>query len=106
MEEPENVESPTTHFAPGFTFVNVYELDQLFGGPEEDGWSVTTGSLVVSYQVGKDNAETVKAALEVKYPKGTGRNNCGSVYYQGGDYIVYIEDRPVADFPEVWPHYE
>jgi hypothetical protein len=103
-EHPEYIETPElVTYAPGFKFVNVYELDLAYGGPEEGGWWVECGTLICSVQVAEGDAECVQAALKVKYPR-TGKHT--SVVYHGGDYRVRIEDQPGEDYPQVFPHYE
>jgi len=90
-------------YAEGFTFVNVYEVDRAYGGPEEGGWWYDTGRLITSRQVSRESAEDMRISLKIKY-KSTGDSS--SVIYSGGDYQVYVEDRPGADFPEYTPRYE
>lgn len=119
-----------TTFAEGFVFVNVYEMGLAYGGAEEGGWWVTCGSLIESHQVPEAIAEGVRMVLEDEYP--TAEQAKAKVYwesladedsnmyvrrhgpiyrytdvnYYGGDYRVRIEDKPGADFPEVFPSYE
>lgn len=103
--EPEGDETETgsVQYADGFVFVNVYEVDRVYGGPEEGGWYYDAGRLITSRQVTEESAEDMKLSLQIKYPK-TGDSS--SVIYSGGDYRVWIEDHPGADFPEYTPHYE
>jgi hypothetical protein len=100
-------------YADGFTFVNVYELDRVYGGPEEGGWWVTTETVVASRQVHTESAPGMKISLEIKYPtadqakeRGERQYRYTDVNYYGGDYRVYIEDKPGVDLPVEWPHYE
>lgn len=95
-----------THYADGFTFVNVYEVDRIYGGPEEGGWYYDTGTVVISRQVPTGDANRVQNELEREWPRGHGQNDSNSVTYCGGDYRVWIEDVPGADYPKVSPHYE
>jgi hypothetical protein len=90
----------------GVAFVNVYELNRVYGGPEEGGWWFTTGEIVRSLAVPTAEANDYAATLEVAYPRGTGLENCGSVRYAGGDFDVAIEDNPGANWPSEYPHYE
>lgn len=92
-----------TAYLPGTVFVNVYEVDRPYGGPEEGGWHYDAGEPVVSRQVKQEDADKVMAELEEEYPH-TGR--VYSVLYQGGDYRVCIEDHPGEAYPKVIPHYE
>jgi hypothetical protein len=96
-------EQDMIQYADGFTFVNVYEVDRAYGGPEEGGWYYDTGTLVLSRQVPTADAESVRENLRGEYPN-NGRSS--SVIYRGGDYRVCIEDGPGADYPECRPHYE
>lgn len=84
-------------------FVNVYEVDRCYGGPEEGGWWYDAGTLVESAEVPAGEAEEVAAELAEQYPH-TGK--VGSVLYQGGDYRIRVEDEPGADYPVEAPHYE
>jgi hypothetical protein len=119
-------EQPKVQFVEGFVFVNVYELSQGYGGPEEGGWWVTCGSLILSRQVPAGDVEQVQAELEAEYPTAEQQKAARyfesldeteyvrfapiyrytDVNYYGGDYRVYVEDQPGADFPQEWPHYE
>jgi len=120
----ESEDTPKVQFAEGFKFVNVYELSQAYGGPEEGGWWVDCGSLITSRQVPAGDAERVQAELSEEYPSAQKQRvdrlldgyeegvryapiyRYTDVNYYGGDYRVYIEDVPGADFPEVFPRYE
>jgi hypothetical protein len=88
-------------------YVNVYELDRVYGGPEEGGWWFTTGKLVKTKTADTlEQALFLEEALEQEYQRGTGLQNCGSVLYAGGDYTVQIDDVPGADWPTEYPRYE
>ena len=91
-------------YAEGFSFVTVYEMDRLYGGPEEGEWYYDAGSVVLCRQVPTTDAERVREELREEYPN-TGKRY--SVIYSGyGDYDVCISDEPGRDFPEYTPHYE
>lgn len=87
----------------GTEYVNVYEVDRVCGGPEEGGWYFDTGQIIESRHVMTHDVNRTIADLEREYPK-TGDSN--SVIYRGGDYRIYVEDNPGADYPEYPPHYE
>lgn len=114
-------------YAGGFVFVNVYELDRVYGGPEEGGWYFTTGTFITGRQVPKDHADEWVSAFRADYPTVDEVNRQAleaweaegcpgrpparqyrydSVCYAGGHYDIYVEDKPGADFPEIYPHYE
>lgn len=105
-DETEDEATSRVQYAPGFSFVNVYEVDRCYGGPEEGGWWYDAGQVVLSRQVPDDQIDETVAALEDEYPRGRGRYNSGSMLYSGGDYKVLVENEPGADYPETTPHYE
>lgn len=128
-DDLEYIETPElVTYAEGFKFVNVYELDQAYGGAEEGGWWVTCGTLITSHQVPDSDVARVVAGLELEYPTADDAKReqallpsvdenddyirrpriyrYTDVNYHGGDYRVYVEDKPGADYPEVFPHYE
>lgn len=100
----QEAEVSIVQYAPGYQFVNVYEMDREYGGPEEGGWYFDTGRLVASVQVPESFVESTIKRLEETYPN-TGKRY--SVIYSGsGDYSIMVENEPGKDFPEVTPHYE
>jgi hypothetical protein len=85
-------------------YVNVYEVDRQYGGPEEGGWWYDTGEVVLSERFyNLDAAEARVKELADEYPK-TGFSS--SVIYSGGDYRIWIEDEPAQNYPDNRPHYE
>jgi hypothetical protein len=101
--EPEEPSEPIVTYLPGTTFINVYEIFQSYGGPEEGGWWYNVGTLVRSVQVPTALADGYVAMLEKEYPH-TGEYY--KVNYSGGDFRTYYDDAPGADFPSEVPHYE
>lgn len=88
-------------------WVNVYELNQGYGGPEEGGWWFTTGDVRVripcaSYEQAEDVREWLR---EGQFGEETGRYPLHSVCYEGGSYQVSIDKRPGQNFPEHTPRY-
>lgn len=85
-------------------YVNVYELDQGYGGPEEGGWWFSVGIPVEEacevYETA-EAAEIARKALEEKYP----RTDKQYSVLGGADYAVQIEDHPPRAWPETRPHY-
>lgn len=111
-------------------YVNVYELNREYGGPEEGGWWYDTGTVVESVDVNhlftgttdefferyrhestgatpltdvEREVFNVEARLFAEYPSNGKR---GYTSYRGGDYRIIIEDHKAKDWPEVIPHYE
>lgn len=50
------------------SFVNVYELDRHYGGPEEGGWWFTSGTVVKSLVVPTIEVNDYAALLEELFP--------------------------------------
>ena len=89
-------------------YVNEYEVDQAFGGPEEGGWNYTYGRFMGCH--GETNTE--QQALELKEQQeaqvaqaNSGRPRTSSVMSQGR-LELRIEEHPGADFPQQRPFYE
>jgi hypothetical protein len=86
------------------TYVNVYEIDREYGGPEEGGWYYDSGRVVDSRQVhGASQQAAAVREFQARYPR---TNKAGTVLYAGGDYRVRVEDAPGANYPTERPHYE
>ena len=84
-------------------YVNVYELEQGYGGPEEGGWYYEAGVPVSSILC--DNvreAEATVTKMKERYPETKQRY---SVRPQKPDYGVYIETHFASPFPEQTPRY-
>ena len=85
-------------------YVNVYRVDQAFGGPEEGGWYYETGELVMHETYHQSEvAESRAMVLRLTYKDGKNRY---SVMPKDDDFIVRVEDHIGEDYPKVRPHYE
>jgi hypothetical protein len=90
---------------PAPIYVNVYERDRGYGGPEEGGWWYDIRVVLESNQVASwIEAETLKDVLENGEYKSTGDSS--SVVYRGGDYYVTIEHKKPESSPQGKPVYE
>jgi hypothetical protein len=95
----------------GFWFVNVYDRDREYGGPEEGGWWYDTGRFLKSRPC-RTKAEANKIVerwqrfLDAVHnqPRGP-RANLGSVLCEG-KLCCSIQTAPGVDFPESRPFYE
>jgi len=74
-------------------FVNVYEIEQRYGGPEEGGWYYTAGTPVESVRV-----QTLAEAEQLLVRK---LNR-----YDGKEFRADIEEHFARPFPQKRPHYE
>jgi len=94
---------------PADWWVNVYEVSQGYGGPEEGGWWYTCGELVESNFVGVGDPGMLAAqnlANQLRdniYPD---NGTYTSVVYTGGDYRIEITNCKGRNFPTHHPHYE
>jgi hypothetical protein len=84
------------HGSPRNKFINVYEMEQAYGGPEEGGWYYPTGTPLASVPVDFDAPESetdpIREQLFVRF----GRRFVS----------IYIEDHFAEHFPQTRPHYE
>jgi hypothetical protein len=87
-------------------FINVYEMDRGYGGPEEGGWWYDIRTPVISFPAdSKRDAESQLDAIMEEYPS-EGDRPVSSVIYSGGAYDVRIENHPPVEEPQSIPHYE
>lgn len=83
-------------------WVNVYEVNRRYGGPEEGGWYYDTGELILCKKFyDNDSAQDYAESLRDKYP------NTGKRYsvLGGEDYNIWLEDSVGEDFPKETPYY-
>ncbi len=90
----------------GKVFVNVHEISQAYGGPEEGGWWVTCGEFIIGKVTTPENLDAVMAEMEREYPEQSQGRPYYSVNYHGGDYRVSWDDHPGESYPRTMPHYE
>ena len=88
-------------------YVNIYLVDQGYGGPEEGGWYFTHGTPYASIPVlGK---ETIEEVVERYQPlvdqMNEGRYSISSVLSEGV-YQIHREHHQARAYPEQQPHYE
>ena len=86
-------------------YVNTYEVDRVYGGPEEGGWWFNTYSPVASRRVyGERQARQWMIKLESQLVEP--EISLYSVMYAGGKQVVFIESHPATHQPKERPHYE
>ena len=110
-DERREEDRPTTHpdLDEEAFFLNEYEIDRLYGGPEEGGWWYEAGRFLKCHGVTTDieKAEEVLAALTPEIEKRRiGISHPSSVISTGDWPVIYIQDHPGADYPETTPRYE
>lgn len=88
----------------GGYYVNTYEVDRGYGGPEEGGWWYDLGKPVASvpFETLRE-AEAWQDTMEERFPH-TGTSS--SVIYSGGDYRTHIERGFAEPWPDRTPRYE
>jgi hypothetical protein len=86
-------------------YVNIYELEQHYGGPEEGGWWFDSGRCVRSFPCRPAQVETMvrrmRAVLE-RSDDGKHRSMSNGT----PDYIARVETHTGRDFPDERPFYE
>jgi len=93
------------------TYVNIYLVDQAYGGPEEGGWWYDTFAAVSSWKVrnGRRRSRRLRRMLSAARRQckamNEGRRPVSSVLSEG-EHRAYMEPRPAEDAPRVKPHYE
>ena len=94
------------------TYINVYRLEDRYGGPEEGDWWYDVGYPFLSLKVEEhdravDIQDTVWALRQQWQDNGNRRS---SLYERSEskptDYRVLIEDHPAREWPEERPRYE
>jgi hypothetical protein len=109
----------TAEKRPGLYWVAIYDVNKLFGGPEEGGWWYTAGELVTDPEVyeetlpmafrEEDRAKTYRDKMELRAKvqnKLEGRRDIGSVISTGQYFAEIHEGSLPAFYPERKPHYE
>ena len=98
--EPQTVDPVT--LKPIRNWVNVYGVDQAYGGPEEGGWYYNTYEPLFSVPCGSyEQAEMVRETLEQSFPR-TGKS---SNVLGGADFSVVIESHKGKHEPTERPYY-
>jgi len=90
-------------FTDGY-YVNVYELDQSYGGPEEGGWWFQTGTVHHGFHL--TNRIEAEVLVELLREKFTDEGYRSSVMPRGTDYSVRLEPTPAVNYPSERPYYE
>ena len=87
-------------------YVNVYEEDRGYGGPEEGGWWYDISEPVHSERFDNErDAEAYAESIKDEYPE-QGDRPVSSVIYSGGAHTIRIENHPPVEQPTSRPHYE
>ena len=89
-----------------FWTVAAYEVDRMYGGPEEGGWWYDAGDLICKATT--DNPARAELIAETwrseEFPYTRKRYSVlGGEDY---DVVIYENEEPPAFFPEHRPHYE
>lgn len=94
-------------------YVNLYEIDQAYGGAEEGGWWFTCGEFIRSHSFmftdrieARTRMELLNARTDIvaNDPRGS-RAQLSSVTCEGR-YNWCVEDHPGENFPQERPFYE
>ena len=86
-------------------YINVYRLEQCYGGPEEGGWywqSWDCGASVEIDRLSTHQRQVMLSLLREQYPDSQDM----PLNYQGDDHVVYIENRKAESETREVPRYE
>ena len=103
--------------------VAVYRVEQVYGGPEEGGWSFEQGSVVGSMlklmrtffnqKKASDYLDTLHETLRLDKRRGAPVGGCGDTddfdrgeSLRNDDLEVLMRRGLPSDYPDCWPHYE
>ena len=94
-------------------YLNEYEMDRAYGGPEEGGWWYDTGRFIKCHgEFANEDEYEYKAIASRKGLEGylagkrVGMHSPGSVRSEGRWPQIVLEYEPGRDFPKERPHYE
>jgi hypothetical protein len=101
----EVVEMYNNEVTPLIKFINVYEVERCYGGPEEGGWWYDVGEPVASVPYANEHdGQRIRHEMKQMYPRSKGQGRYS--VFGGPDYEVYSEDQFARPFPKERPHYE
>lgn len=87
----------------GKYYVNVYEVTQAYGGPEEGGWWYECGIPIASVPFDSfKEAVEYQGKMMIKYPFTKNRYSAAD---RGDDYDVLVQKHYGQEFPEETPRY-
>ena len=90
-------------------YINEYEVDRKFGGPEEGGWWYDTGRFIRCHATTThpDDAEAIAERLRGSYLRevNAGKRPPDSVLSTGDYRAIHIDEEAGADFPRERPYY-
>ena len=91
-------------------YVNEYETDRAYGGPEEGGWWYDTGRFIKCRGIFTERVDahdlSVRIEKEEMRERRKGLHSPGSMLSSGQWPVVLIEDHPGRDYPRERPRYE
>lgn len=91
------------NLVPGPWYANVYEVFQIYGGPEEGGWYFNSYRFVESFR--RENYDDAVAARDsLKDSEYASTGDAASVVYHGGEYMITIEAKPGEDYDNYQPY--
>ena len=89
-------------------YVNEYEVNLAYGGPEEGGWHFLQGRFLECHGEARTEADAMDLGRQLEAQQqenNAGRPALTSVRSRGR-FAVRIEEHPGADFPQCMPFYE
>lgn len=94
----------------GLIYLNVYLVDQAYGGPEEGGWWYNIGECLASipFETLEEITEEIKDKYQKMFEKIYYREPHKDRFQTNGeaDVIIIVENYKGSNFPQTCPHYE
>lgn len=87
-------------------YVNIYESDRCYGGPEEGGWWYDMGTVELSIPITASHYYDAVRLADTLRKQYTDEGHRYNVVPRGTDYEVRVERAPAADWPSSHPRYE
>ena len=90
-------------------YVNEYEVDRIYGGPEEGGWWYNTGKFIKCHGIFNLRAQAMRRKAKLyDYVKQSnfGKHPSSSVLSRGDWTDIIIEEHEGKHFPDTAPRYE
>ena len=109
MEENNKTSGYITPFIETKYYINEYETDKKYGGPEEGGWYFDVGTFVKCHAVVDSIIQAqmeVAALMGYILDKQEGIHSPDSVLSEGRWPAIIIQTEPGENYPEETPHYE
>lgn len=105
MTEDNHLAHTIGYYETQHSWMNIYEVDREFGGPEEGGWYYDTGEVEVSIPLHDLDADEVFALYNLMLKAFPRTGASSSVVRREGDWRIVFSDTRGVNYPEERPLY-